>query len=338
MIWSFLVSLFTVKSQNCPNEGTVFLSAFTSKCNTDPFILAFEDNFDGNSLNTDLWEIQPWGQGSYDDDNSYQYYTLNNVEVSDGTMKIFARQENVLARSISWKPDNEIMRDGRPNLREYSITSSNLWSKKQFGYGKYEIRCKIPEGIGLWPAFWTFGDNPWSEIDVFEFWTQKVLGSPSLSKSNSTVEQSIHSNYPNGEHYGCTKSFTDGTDYTKDFHTFTMIWDRYSVKWYIDGVFTRRQSHYYTTLGQGVNCNGITPYKQYTKNYVFPQREFQNIIVNLAVSTGDKAPISKDIFPASFEIDYIKYYTKNDCGSDKEFYSTEDLYLNEYNNFIGGVI
>ena len=49
---------------------------------------------------------------------------------------------------------------------EYS--SSLIHSKAVFNdYYKYEIRCKISEGQGLWPSFWMYG---WStEIDMFEF-------------------------------------------------------------------------------------------------------------------------------------------------------------------------
>ena len=33
-------------------------------CNNGSYYLAFEDNFDGNSLDVSKWEIQPWGQGA----------------------------------------------------------------------------------------------------------------------------------------------------------------------------------------------------------------------------------------------------------------------------------
>jgi len=65
-------------------------------------------------------------------------------------------------------------------------------------YGKFEIRARLPVGLGLWPAFWLLGDDidtvKWpacGEIDVMEYIGKKdpshVFGSlhaPSFDTSN----------------------------------------------------------------------------------------------------------------------------------------------------------
>ncbi len=138
-------------------------------CNTNPYILVFEDNFDGDSLDTSKWEIQGWGQGSLTTDNHQQYYTLGNVSVSSGICSIITRQDTVLRRAVSWLPDSAILSDSLPNLRTFYFTSANLWTLQKFRHGRYEIRCRIPSGHGFWPAFWTYGADTAgsSEIDVF---------------------------------------------------------------------------------------------------------------------------------------------------------------------------
>ena len=47
------------------------------------------------------------------------------------------------------------------------LTTQSRFSQK---YGYFEIRAKIPVGIGVWPAFWMLADDGgWPpEIDVME--------------------------------------------------------------------------------------------------------------------------------------------------------------------------
>ena len=53
---------------------------------------------------------------------------------------------------------------GRPLVGAGLISST-----KAFSYGTFSIRCKLPKGKYLWPAFWTIGAGTWPpEIDMFE--------------------------------------------------------------------------------------------------------------------------------------------------------------------------
>jgi hypothetical protein len=47
------------------------------------------------------------------------------------------------------------------------ITTADTWAQR---YGYFEIRARVPRGVGRWPAFWmTFAGRGWPpEIDVFE--------------------------------------------------------------------------------------------------------------------------------------------------------------------------
>ncbi|MFN2424373.1 MAG: family 16 glycosylhydrolase [Cryomorphaceae bacterium] len=118
--------------------------------------LDWSDEFEGNSLDMDTWshEFGSHGWGN----NELQMYTSSpeNTEVSDGTLKITARQENVGGAS-------------------YSSSRIRTINKMEFLYGKVEARIKVPIGQGIWPAFWMLGANfeedGWpfcGEIDVME--------------------------------------------------------------------------------------------------------------------------------------------------------------------------
>lgn len=306
--------------QVCDGQQVVLIQ--DGQCDYNPYVLVFEDNFEGNSLDVSRWQIQPWGQGALygNGGNTQEYNSLDNVVISNGICKIIAKQESVVKRAISYLPDYQILSDGLPNSRTYNYTSSNIWSKYQFGYGKYEIRCKVTSGKGFWPAFWIYGEDFGSvnnEIDVFEFW------------DNNSSKHHMNVHY-NGQM--CETNY-NGPDYSSSFHTFTVIWDINKIEWYVDGILKRRSTKYYTMQGQTVDCNGIHAFGQYIVDKIFP-KDPMNIIANVAIQTGNYAPDNSTIFPNSMEIDYIKYYCKLPCVG--ELNLTEYYTLNSIYNFTIG--
>ena len=69
------------------------------------------------------------------------------------------------------------------------LTRISTKGKKEFQYGKIEIRAKLPLGKGLWPAFWMLGSNidsvGWpksGEIDILEY----------VGKEPNTIFTSLH--------------------------------------------------------------------------------------------------------------------------------------------------
>lgn len=71
-------------------------------------------------------------------------------------------------------------------------------------YGYFEIRAKLPDAPGFWPAFWLIGVNPnantgTSEIDVFEYYSARpgsfsmgVIKHPGLVDTNKRVSGYQH--------------------------------------------------------------------------------------------------------------------------------------------------
>jgi beta-glucanase (GH16 family) len=97
-----------------------------------------------------------WGWGN----NELQYYTSENRNalVKDGMLIIESRIENTT-----------------PSRAAY--TSARLVSKRAFKYGIFEMRARLPNGRGSWPAFWLLSANRpvnWpmdGEIDILgRFW------------------------------------------------------------------------------------------------------------------------------------------------------------------------
>jgi beta-glucanase (GH16 family) len=325
ILFVVILSVKSLYGQVC--EGQQVVVTQDGQCDNAPFVLEFEDNFNGNSLDLTKWQIRPWSQGALSLDGEQEYNSMDNVSLSNGICKITAKKETVNRRAVSWRPDTDTLNDGLPNLRTYYYTSSNIWTNNKFGYGKYEIRCKIPTGKGFWPAFWMYGERNGinNEVDVFEFW----------DNNTSKHHMSVHYNG-----LMCEIDY-NGPDYSQAFHTYTVIWDEYKIEWYVDGDLKRRSTKFYTINGQIVDCNGIQAFGQYILDKVIPiNPDPTNIIMNMAIQRGQFAPDVNTPFPSSFEIDYIRYYKQMPCAGEVIISNVNQLNLSNsiYNMIIGTTI
>lgn len=159
--------------------GCIFLLQFHSLGAQCPKLI-WSDEFDGTELNKDKWSFQlgdgcdinlcQWGN------NELQWYTSSkeNLEVSDGTLKLIARKQNVQNRS-------------------YTSARIRSLQKGDFKFGRIEARMRLPVGQGIWPAFWmlpsdnVYGDWPQSgELDIMEY----------LGHEPNTVHGTLHYGNP----------------------------------------------------------------------------------------------------------------------------------------------
>jgi len=294
------------------------------------YILVFEDNFDGNSLDLTKWLYRcPWSNKTNAD-----YVTQgDNMEFNNGILSIIAKNNGDFRRlyddyTIS---DDSILDDGLPNLRWFKYTSGLIFSRQKFLTGKFEIRCKIPELMttGAYPAFWLFGECQ-EEIDIFEFWRH--------SRKDKHANKNLRTNHLKSidcieDANRCEKKITADIDYTLDFHTFTMEWTDYSLSWIVDGVILRTVYKYRTVLSNTpvYDCNSIKDGKKYNLNQLFPTRPL-TLIANLAVN----GKLDEDLvwnFPYSMEIDYIRVWEKSNCTRDV---SDCDFIDNELPSYVSG--
>ena len=119
--------------------------------------LIWEDDFTGTTLNTANWDYE----NNYSRPNEVQNYVAgtNNVWVENSNLVIKAKRES-------------------SNGKEWSSGCIHTDNKREFMYGRFEAKIKIPQTIGSFPAFWTLGGNyeegggiTWpycGEIDIME--------------------------------------------------------------------------------------------------------------------------------------------------------------------------
>ncbi len=174
------------------------------------YTLVWADEFDGNSLNTSDWNYETgdhgWGN------NELQNYKAgtSNATVQNGKLVIEARTEG----------------------SGYSSARITTQGKQTFRFGRIDIRAKLPQGQGIWPALWMLGESfstaGWphcGEIDIMEL----------VGHLPSTTYGTIHWNQNGHSSYGGNTSLSSGV-FADEFHVFTIIWDAQSIKWYLDDV------------------------------------------------------------------------------------------------------
>jgi beta-glucanase (GH16 family) len=112
--------------------------------------LTFEDNFDGDAINTDTWNIYT---NNYWDSRSH--FTKDNVIVEDG--KVTLRYEKKTGY-MNDDPNDKHPKTGKSET-DYAVGYLDTYDKWTQTYGYFEARMKLPEADGLWPAFWTMPDR-----------------------------------------------------------------------------------------------------------------------------------------------------------------------------------
>jgi len=288
---------------------TVLMFTLTA-CNTSP-----SDRYDDRSLVSEdcdhlenIGDYQPvwcdefdyeglpaankWGYdvgGTGWGNNELQYYTranLNNAFVEDGILNIQVLEERVGGRNY---------------------TSARLVTKffMDFTYGKVQIKARVPEGRGLWPALWLlpsqnrYGGWPNSgEIDIMEY----------VGYQPNTLHGSIHTGAYN--HMIGTQLTFERTvpNMEEDFLVYEMVWEPGRIDLFVDGVL-------FAYFGYNPNAN-----IDVKNTDAWPFDQPFHLLMNVAVGGdwGGLRGVADDIFPAAMEIDYVRIYQKDYAGMDQE--------------------
>ena len=186
----------------------------------------------------------------------------------------------------------------QPSAGVYTSARLKTQGLFSFQYGRLEVRARVPEAQGFWPAAWLMGNNiatvNWpacGEQDVLE--RVNGPGSPDWNAG------SIHgTGFTGGTGLGTLYDFSNGTT-AAAWHTYGMIWSRGSVAYYIDDP-THPYATYTTSSLSSLSGAG----------WPFDAGQSNFILLNLAV--GGSWPGSPDgttPFPSELLIDYVRVYT-----------------------------
>ena len=238
--------------------------------------LVWSDEFeqpDGSPPDPSKWNHQQggagWGNGEL------QHYTdsIENSFIQDGMLVIRAKEEEMMGRN-------------------YTSARLNTLFKGDWTYGRFEIRARLPNTQGIWPAFWLlpsrgrYGSGAaGGEIDIME-----LVGSEP-GRSYAT----LHFGNPADRSTGYY-ALPAGTAFSDDFHIFALEWEPEEIRWYVDDVLFHSATEWFTT-GK----------KDAPSTAPFDQDFF--LLVNVAV--GGHWPGSPDetsVFPQMMFVDYVRVY------------------------------
>lgn len=236
--------------------------------------LVWSDEFDYEGLpDSTKWSYDTKGNAHGWGNNEAQHYTSHNPDnafVENGVLTITARIDSMEGKKY---------------------TSARLISKEKgdWLYGRFEIRAKLPSGLGTWPAIWMlptdweYGGWPASgEIDIME----------NVGYDPDTIVGSAHTESYN-HMKGTQKSVKiyGPTSYTS-FHTYALEWEESEYRLYMD------DNHFFTFKNEGTGF----------KEWPFDKRF--HLLLNLAIggNWGGKKGIDDSLFPHKFLIDYVRVY------------------------------
>lgn len=252
--------------------------------------LTFSDEFDGDTLNPEVWNYQLGIQDNYYGhlgprnwgNSELQYYTEEAVSVHDGNLVITARREE--KEGMNFTSARILTRD------KLSVT-----------YGYFETRMKTPAITGMWPAFWMmpqpsshdatgneYGGWPYSgEIDIFE--AKGSLG--------NVIDMTIHYGGTNGNVTSSGHSYHMETT-TEEWHTYGLDWQENYISWYIDGILRATQK-------SNVWFSASAP-ESSTAPFDKPFYFLFNLAVGGAYDRGRVPPA--DFESADMIVDYLRIY------------------------------
>lgn len=263
--------------------------------------LVWSDEFDGSVVDSTKWSFERncWGGGN----NELQCYTnrTDNALVEDGVLRIIARDETFSGQS---KQDDDPTYDAGDTSITRDYTSARLRTKNKgdWKYGRIDVRAKLPQGQGIWPAIWMlptdweYGGWPLSgEIDIME-----AVNSNTGTFGNKT-HGTLHygAAYPNNKYTGA--EYSAPTNVWEEFHTFSIQWEEGEIRWYVDDVHfaTQISSRWYTAASTEAHA-------PFNKDF--------HLILNLAVGGNwPGAPNGATTFPQELTIDYVRVYQ---CDND----------------------
>ncbi|GAA4450684.1 hypothetical protein GCM10023189_11670 [Nibrella saemangeumensis] len=250
LLFPFLISTVLIGCEPLPelvqptvitpkSKANAFVATIPGSCDIQTVDLTgwgtpiINDDFTTSPKNEDPnspWNV--WVGGAFN--NELQMFTSDpeNLTVTqDGEnsyLQIKAIRENVTG------PKYRQDIDATPT--SFSYTAARIESKLMVGPNttktqvRMVARIKLPSGFGMWPAFWSYGDN-WptnGEIDILEARGHE----PTKFQTNYFYGRRANQNLVRDQE----TYITTGSSLTDCWHIYEVIWTKDALTFYLDGV------------------------------------------------------------------------------------------------------
>ena len=242
--------------------------------------LAWSDEFEANTIDKNIWNFQIVEAGRFNDE--WQRYTdsNDNAYIENNCLVIKAVHESDVH-----------------GMDQYTSARLHTANKRVLKYGKIAARMKLPQGKGLWPAFWMLGtninengcDTPWpqsGEIDILELYG---------SKDDAVIEANAHYADASGSHgmMGAASFKLKQGTFADSFHIFELEWDATRIAWFVDGQ---------QFASMPISADELSEFR---KDFF--------ILLNIAVGgTHAGRPDATSLFPQYMYVDWVRVYKQKD--------------------------
>jgi len=253
-------------------------SAYTSPLEYKNYHLVWQDEFNSDKIDDKNWSHE-LGNGCPDlcgwGNNEKVWYRQENTTVKDGKLIITAKKDK--------------------EHKEYWSASRIITSDKvNFNLGRIDVRAKLPETRGLWPAIWLLGQNRWDkgwpycgELDIMEevgHMPFRVRGTVIFNDKDKQLK------------FIGEKKELQNSNFSDDFHVYSIEWDEKGIRYFVDN-----QKFYDKTYEELNISKDDNPFL----------KPFY-MILNCAVGGNlPKNPDYTSVFPQTFEVDYVRYFKEN---------------------------
>ncbi|MCR2804380.1 carbohydrate binding domain-containing protein [Paenibacillus soyae] len=241
--------------------------------------LVWEDEFDGTSIDASKWNFVQGG-GGYGN-NELQHYTNRpeNARIEEGHLVLEALKEDYQGNA-------------------YTSAKLTTEGKGDWIYGKFEVRARMPQGKGIWPAIWMMptDQNLYSswpasgEIDIMEL----------LGHEPDKIYGTLHYGQPH-EHAQGSYTLSDGSTFADGFHTYGVEWEPGEFRFYVDGVLYAKQNNWFSKNPQEGG------------EYTYPAPFDRDFFMQLNLAVGGDWPGNPDpstVFPQKMLVDYVRVYER----------------------------
>ncbi len=283
-----------------------------------PYTLVWSDEFNGTgAVNSSNWTFE----NGFVRNEELQWYQSANTIQQDGNLVIEGRKENqfnsrlnpnYIEGSTNWKTSRQYI--------NYTSSSIKTVGKQSWLYGRFEIRAKITNLTGTWPAIWTLGNScEWpsnGEVDIMENYGGNVLANFAWGTNTRWTAK-----WDSAKLNTINTFVSKDPDWLSKFHIWTLDWNENRMSIYLDDMLLN-EVDLNTTLNGTANCSGQNPFKQ--KQY---------LLLNLALGAAGGS-VNNLTFPTQYLVDYVRVYQINNLLAINEVQKKElvRVYPNPFKN------